>query len=123
MDFGKGTYSMDTLAVGMELITALNLLDSVLNTYSIDKNRQYITGLSMGGYGTWDSISRYPDRFAAAVPMSGAGDPDKASLFASLPIWVFHNTNDRIVPVSGSRDMVRAMQQNNIYDFLSQSYQ
>jgi len=58
VDFGKGTYSMDTLAVGMELITALNLLDSVLNIYRIDKNRQYITGLSMGGYGNRGLIIR-----------------------------------------------------------------
>ena len=110
--FGKGTYSMDTLPVGNELLTALNLLDSILETYTIDMNRQYITGLSMGGYGTWDAISRYPQRFAAAVPMSGAGDPRKAPLFQNLPIWIFHNTNDQIVPVSGSRDMVKAIENN-----------
>jgi predicted peptidase len=63
----------------------------------------------MGGYGTWDIITRYPDRFAAAAPMSGVGDPSKVTLFKNVPIWNFHNTNDKIVPVSGSHEMLAAM--------------
>lgn len=114
VNFRAGSYFIDTLPVGNELLTAIDLLDSIIIAYSIDINRQYITGLSMGGYGTWDVITRYPNRFAAAAPMSGAGDPSKVERFKQLPIWVFHNTNDQVVPVSGSRDMVKAMNNKNM---------
>ncbi len=109
VDFGKGSFNMDTVAVGIELLTVINLLDSLLKEFNIDQNRQYVTGLSMGGYGTWDIISRYPERFAAAIPMSGAGDPSKVERFKHIPIWSFHNSGDKIVPVEGSRDMTEAM--------------
>jgi len=69
----------------------------------------FITGLSMGGYGTWDFILRYPSMFKAAVPNCGAGDPSKASLISTMPLRVFHSSDDPIVPVSGSRDMVTAI--------------
>ncbi len=110
VDWGKGPYSIDTIPVGKEMLTVLNLLDTLLNKFNIDENRQYVTGLSMGGYATWDIITRYPDRFAAAIPMSGAGDPTKVILFKDLPIWSFHNTNDLTVPVKGSKSMVEAME-------------
>ncbi len=109
VSFGGGTFLMDTVTVGKEILAVLNLLDTLLNNYSIDPNRQYVTGLSMGGYGTWDIITRYPQRFAAAVPMSGAGDTSRVELLKNIPIWFFHNTHDKIVPVSGSRDMLFAM--------------
>ncbi len=114
VDWHKGAYSMDTVPAGNELLTVLNLLDSLLKEFNIDTNRQYVSGLSMGGYGTWDIITRYPERFAAAIPMSGAGDQSKVTLCKNLPIWIFHNTNDKIVPVSGSREMVQAMKQDDI---------
>lgn len=109
VDWHKGTFSIDTVEPGNELLTVVNLLDSLLKEFNIDIKRQYVTGLSMGGYGTWDIITRYPERFAAAVPMSGAGDFSKVASLKNVPIWVFHNTHDKIVPVSGSRDMVQAM--------------
>ena len=114
VDWGKGSYNMDTIPVGKEMLSVVDLLDTLLQEFNIDENRQYVTGLSMGGYATWDIIIRYPERFAAAVPMSGAGDPTKALLFKNLPLWIFHNTNDQIVPVSGSRDMVEAMENSGI---------
>ena len=86
------------------------LLDSLQRQYpSIDANRLYITGLSNGGLGTWDAIERWPNYFAAAAPISGAGDPSKAAVLKNLPIWAFHGSADTTIPVSGSRDMIAAI--------------
>jgi len=88
-----------------------DLLDMLQKEYTgIDSTRLYITGLSNGGYGTWDAIERWPDYFAAAAPIAGAGDPSKAAVLRDLPIWAFHGSADTTVPVSGSRDMIAAIQ-------------
>jgi len=63
----------------------------------------------MGGYGTWDLITRFPTRFAAAIPICGAGDPSKSPLLVNLPLRVFASSDDSVVPVSGSRNMVDAI--------------
>ena len=65
--------------------TLLDLLEKTLNNYRVDKDRVYITGLSMGGYGTWALATKRPDLFAAAVPICGGGDPSTASLLKNLP--------------------------------------
>jgi predicted peptidase len=88
---------------------AVELVESIQKEYSIDPSRLYITGLSMGGYGTWDIIARHPDMFAAAVPICGGGDPTKAEKIAKLPIWVFHGGKDPVVPPARSREMVEAI--------------
>lgn len=90
---------------------ALELLASIQKEYKIDAQRIYVTGVSMGGYGTWDAITRHPELFAAAVPICGGGDPAKASAIAQKPIWVFHGDADRAVPVAKSREMVAALKQ------------
>jgi poly(3-hydroxybutyrate) depolymerase len=77
---------------------------------SIDTRRIYITGLSMGGFGTWSLIEDNPSLFACAVPMSAGGDTAKAVKIAALPIWDFHGTLDASVPVQQSRDMIAALQ-------------
>lgn len=109
VDWGKGTFNMDNVPVGNEMLTVINLLDALSTEFNIDPKRTYVTGLSMGGYGAWDIITRYPERFAAAIPMSGAGDPSKVNKFKDVSIWNFHNTADAIVPVEGSREMTEAM--------------
>ncbi len=89
---------------------AREIVDALQKQYpNIDPYRLYITGLSMGGYGTWDAIERWPGYFAAAAPLAGAGDPSKASRLVNLPIWAFHGSGDGGVPVSGSRDMIQAI--------------
>jgi predicted peptidase len=105
-----GSYSQPTQpATG--LLVAKEILDALQKEYTgIDANRLYVTGLSLGGYGTWDAIERWPNYFAAAVPIAGAGDPSKASVLKNLPIWAFHGSADTTVPVSGSRDMIAAIQ-------------
>jgi len=87
----------------------LKLLDDLQAKYPIDPDRVYLTGLSMGGYGTWALLAAAPDRFAAAVPICGAGDPTTAPKFKHVPIHVFHGTKDGAVPFAKSEEMVKAL--------------
>ena len=91
----------------MELL--YQLIQQLIKTSSVDTNRIYITGLSMGGYGTFDAISRYPHLFAAAVPVCGGGDTSKAALIAHIPIWIFHGSEDAVVNPLFSVDMLSAL--------------
>jgi predicted peptidase len=102
----KGAPSKDQSEPGR---LAVELVESIQKEYSIDPNRLYITGLSMGGYGTWDIITRHPDMFAAAVPICGGGDPTKVEKIAKMPIWVFHGADDNVVKPERSREMVEAI--------------
>jgi len=81
----------------------------ILAAHQVDFKRIYITGLSMGGFGTWNMLGEYPNYFAAAVPVCGGGDTDSVPLFKHIPIWAFHGTLDTVVFPSGSRDMVTAL--------------
>jgi len=92
------------------ILTVNDILDSLLNKFSIDTNRVYITGLSMGGYATWDLVARFPNKFAAAVPLCGGGDTSKANLIKHISIWNFHGALDGAVPVKNSRDMMIAIE-------------
>ena len=89
----------------------LELIGALQKQYSIDAQRIYLTGLSMGGYGTWDLIVRRPDLFAAAVPICGGGDETEAPRIAKMPIWVFHGAADGVVNPARSRHMVEALWQ------------
>jgi predicted peptidase len=88
---------------------AIEVLNRLTTEFSIDPSRIYVTGLSMGGFGTWDALWRWPDLFAAAVPICGGGDTSKAPIFAHKPIWAFHGESDDIVPVEATRSMVNAV--------------
>jgi predicted peptidase len=85
------------------------LLDNVTAKYRADKDRVYLTGLSMGGYGTWTLAATNPDRFAALAPICGGGDPAIAPRLRHIPIWVFHGAKDKAVPVKKSIEMVDAL--------------
>ena len=87
----------------------LGLMNLLASQYSIDTNRLYITGLSLGGMGTWDYIGQYPNMYAAAIPMSGSGTVSLAPRMTQTPIWNFHAFNDGTVNVSGSRTMIDAV--------------
>lgn len=89
---------------GLEAVYA-----DVVKLYNVDTNRIYITGLSMGGYGTWDWASSAPGKFAAAVPICGGGAVSKACALKNLPVWAFHNADDPTVNVNQSREMVKAV--------------
>jgi predicted peptidase len=89
--------------------TVVKLIDSLSALPFIDNTRIYITGLSMGGYGTWYLITRYPDKFAAAIPICGGGDWNQVDNFKHVPIWAFHGGRDEIVPPDQSRMMISAL--------------
>lgn len=85
------------------------LVDTMVESAGIEETKIYITGLSMGGYGTWDAIARYENFFAAAAPICGGGDPTTAKKYVDLPIWCFHGLNDSVVPPKRSQEMIAAL--------------
>lgn len=89
------------------------LLDEIVEKYKVDVDRIYVTGLSMGGFGTWALGGFSPDRFAALVPICGGGDPMTARRLAHVPVWVFHGAKDPVVPLSASERMVEALKKAN----------
>ena len=94
---------------GWKADTLIVLLDDIQAKYHVDVARVYLTGLSMGGFGTWDLAANYPDRFAAIAPMCGGGQPEMARRLKNTPTWVFHGDADPAVPVKRSDDMVEAL--------------
>lgn len=85
------------------------LLDEIQAKYRVDVDRVYLTGLSMGGFGTWDLATRQPGRFAAIAPICGGGNPVLAGVLKDVPAWVFHGDADPVVPVQRSDEMVEAL--------------
>ncbi len=111
-NFSRGKSSSDirlqpTPTKPMELL--IGLIHQLVKSMPIDSNRIYITGLSMGGFGTYDAIERYPGLFAAAVPVCGGGDISRAASIAHLPIWIFHGAEDPAVNPVFSMDMFEAL--------------
>jgi len=91
------------------IAAASELLDAIRTEFPIDPTRIYVTGISDGGFGTWDMLQRHPDIFAAGVPVCGGGDKALAPRLAKIPIWIFHGANDAAVKVKLSQDMVAAL--------------
>jgi len=100
-------WSQDVMPVAKALI------DKIVREEPIDPDRICVTGLSMGGFGTWSMIAAYPNFFAAAVPVCGRGDSSKAPLIVKgrVSVWAFHGALDPTVKVSGSRAMIRALKE------------
>jgi len=99
-----------TPRIGWQVETLNTLLDDVMQKYAVDPDRVYLTGLSMGGFGTWTLATANPERFAAIAPCCGGGDPFRASRrLREMPIWVFHGAKDPTVPIKQSQDMVDAL--------------
>ncbi len=88
---------------------ALSMLDAVQKEYKTDAKRQYLTGLSMGGYGTWSIAAAHPDRWAAIVPVCGGGNVKDAEKIKDIPCWCFHGDADTAVKVDRSREMIEAL--------------
>jgi poly(3-hydroxybutyrate) depolymerase len=86
----------------------LSLLDSVIKKYNIDKNRLYIYGISMGGFGTFSVLAKEPGKFAGAYAVCGGSNPEAASKITT-PLWIFHGTEDDVVPVRLSKNMYDEM--------------
>ncbi len=91
------------------LSSALRLVDEITNKYSCDKNRIYVTGLSMGGFATWDLLENYGHKFAAGIPVCGSGNSGNGSAFVDIPIRIYHGTKDPTVNFSSSQMMYNAI--------------
>jgi predicted peptidase len=87
----------------------INLLDDIVARYNVDTDRVYLTGLSMGGYGSWALAAEYPQRFAAVAPICGGGNRIMAFRLKDVPVWAFHGAKDNVVPLKQSEEMVDAI--------------
>jgi predicted peptidase len=105
----EGSYRFKDIPMSDPMELAKEIFDKVVQDYSVDKKRVYVMGMSMGGYGTWNFVIRYPKIIAAAVPICGAGDPSMAKKIKRIPIWAFHGDKDPTVPLSGSTDMIESL--------------
>ncbi|CAN5432404.1 prolyl oligopeptidase family serine peptidase [soil metagenome] len=98
----------DTWTSQVQIAALTGLLNDIEKRFRVDKDREYLTGLSMGGYGTWKMAGLYPDRFAAIAPVCGVGDPLFASKF-KMPIWACHGVKDPAVPFDQDQKMIDAV--------------
>jgi predicted peptidase len=87
------------------------MCDTLTQKLPVDVTRLYLTGLSMGGFGTWSLLEENPTYWAAAVPICGGGHPENAKKFKDVPLWIFHGEKDPAVPVKASEDMFAALEQ------------
>lgn len=92
------------------LEAVLALADATMKQQPADPKRFYVTGISMGGYATWDLLGRAPEKIAAAIPICGGGDPSLVSNFHTIPIHAFHGDADPVVPVKTTREMIEALE-------------
>jgi predicted peptidase len=88
---------------------AVAILDEVCKAYKCNPKKVYLTGLSMGGFGTWSLAAAYPERWAAIAPICGGGDPKTAAKIKDIPCWCFHGDADPTVKVERSREMIKAL--------------
>ena len=94
-----------------QMRVAMAVLDKVIKENPVDKSRIYLTGLSMGGYGSWDLAMRRPKYFAAVAPVCGGGDESQAELLLGTPIFAYHGDKDGAVPVERTRRMIKALKE------------
>src|SRR5262249_46123074 len=87
----------------------LDLIAALRKEFSIDEKPIYLTGLSMGGHGTWSLLAQKPELFAAGIPICGGGAETDAETLAKIPIWAFHGDKDTAVKVERSRNMIEAI--------------
>ena len=106
---GKLAWGVMGLAPSASLQAALELMDYLEGVFPIDVRREYVTGQSIGGIGTWAALTTQPVRFAAGVPLSGGGDPSVAAKIAHIPQWIFHGSLDTVVPPEHSRQIVDSL--------------
>lgn len=91
------------------LAAVADVMDRLLAELPVDPARQYLTGISMGGFGSWDLGIRLPARFAAVAPICGGGDPARVASLVGTPLWCAHGDRDDIVPPQHSREMIAAL--------------
>lgn len=92
------------------LAAAIALVDRLAAEFpAVDPARLYVTGMSMGGFGTFDAAARYPGKWRAVVPVCGGYDDDQVASLVGLPLWAFHAADDPAVPVARTRDVIAAI--------------
>ncbi len=89
------------------------MLNDLKKQYRVDNDRVYLTGLSMGGFGTWNYSEKFPDDLAAIAPICGGGDVAKVWQLRHMPVWCFHGAKDDVVPPASSQTMVDALKKYN----------
>ena len=105
----EGWIGYDSITPTNQLQLVVELIRHLERSFSIDSDRLYVIGQSMGGFGTFAIITMQPTMFAAAVPVCGGGDESKAGEIARVPIWAFHGEKDGAVKVERSRNMIAAI--------------
>jgi predicted peptidase len=103
----------------------MGLLDHLESTLRVDKHRVYVTGLSMGGYGTWSLAQSFPGRFAAVAPICGGGNASATRAspeLMTLGVWAFHGEKDDVVPVMQTKQMVESFKQAGVKDITMTIY-
>jgi len=98
---------------GWDAETLYHLEQYLKKEYRVNNDQVYLTGLSMGGYGTWDLAMKHPEEFAAIAPICGGGDASTAWKLRNIPIWCFHGAKDNVVPLAASENMVKAAKEYN----------
>lgn len=98
---------------GWDAEQLFRMLLDIKKKYRVDDDRVYLTGLSMGGFGTWALATRHPEMFAAIAPICGGGNPEEAWKIRYVPVWCFHGAKDNVVPITASRRMIDALKPLN----------
>ena len=109
-DWSLPEHTMDSVPT-TELRGVMAVLDSLIDVGAVDSTRVYICGISMGGFGTWDALQRWPEKFAAAIPVCGGGDPTYAEAMKDIPFYIFHGLQDGVVMPSRSMQMYDALRE------------
>jgi predicted peptidase len=108
-DWGAGRYDQSKVPLSQPLGAVTELMAALATEFTLEPGNGLLAGLSMGGYGAWDLLTRFPQRFAGALVICGGGDPTRAGAAKDVPVWAFHGSADDVVPVAGSRLMVEAL--------------
>ena len=98
---------------GWEPQVIIRMIKGIQSKYKVDKERIYLTGLSMGGFGTWNIAEKFPSVFAAIAPVCGGGDTTQVMKLKHIPVWCFHGAKDDVVNPEQSYRMVRALKKFN----------
>lgn len=107
-DWSLPEHAMDSVPT-VELRGVMAVLDSLIDAGAVDSTQVCICGISMGGYGTWDALQRWPEKFAAAIAICGGGDTAYAHAMKNIPVYIFHGLRDEAVMPSRSLQMYDAL--------------
>lgn len=107
---GETWWSSEGLKGKARMPDVIDLIGQLVDDLPIDPDRIYVTGQSMGGFGTFAAIVESPDLFAAAAPVCGGHEPKNAKAIADIPIWIFHGARDTTIPAERSIEMVEAIE-------------